>query len=108
MPSHDFDCALGKCCSAPEAGKRDDRLVLANELLEVLDPLQGHVVLGVAKLDVGARVRAVFRDRKSRARPAAARSFPPACGGASRSQNFTCRDTSTTMTPSTAQPCAGL
>jgi hypothetical protein len=59
VPRDEADVRVGKGLLAPVGRGGDDRLVLADQALEVVDLLQGDVVLFIAGFFVGAGLYAV-------------------------------------------------
>ena len=59
---NDIEIVHRKILLSPIAGRRDDGLMFADHLLEIFDHLQGHVVLGVAKIHECPGVSAVLGD----------------------------------------------
>ena len=56
MPRDDLEIARWETLLTPVAGGSDNGLMFPHHRLEILDRLEGDVVLGVAEIDEGASV----------------------------------------------------
>ena len=61
MPPDDVEVGGGKALFAPVAGRGDDGLVFSNEMLEVFNGFQRHVVFVVPEVHVGSGIGALLR-----------------------------------------------
>src|SRR5262245_51645002 len=65
VPPNDVKIVHGKILFSPVTGRRDEGLMFANHLLEIIDCLESNVVFRVAKIHKRPRVRPMLRNTTS-------------------------------------------